>query len=92
MTDSIVQVRVRVLPDGRLAASDAAGYVGSKEKTLANWRSQGKGPKFIRVGGRIFYFQNDLDSFIRAKATVTEETPFDRSTTKLGGARERRHA
>lgn len=24
-------------------------------RTLANWRTQGKGPKFIRRGGKIFY-------------------------------------
>lgn len=25
------------------------------EKTLANWRTQGTGPKFTRAGGRILY-------------------------------------
>jgi hypothetical protein len=28
--------------------------------TLANWRSKGLGPKFTRIGGRIFYPLADL--------------------------------
>jgi len=33
-------------------------------RTLANWRTQGKGPKYIRRGGKIFYpvkFLNEWD-------------------------------
>jgi hypothetical protein len=59
------QVRVRVLPDGRLDSDGAATYLGHRPKTLAMWRIQGKGPRWVKVGGRIFYFQADLDAFIR---------------------------
>lgn len=31
--------------------------------TLANWRSQGKGPKFRRLGGRIFYALADVEAW-----------------------------
>ena len=64
----IEQVAVRVLPDGRLSAADAAKYLGHAEKTLAMWRLRGIGPRFRRVGGRIFYFLADLDAFIAGKA------------------------
>lgn len=34
------------------------------EGTLANWRTQGKGPAFVRVGGKICYRDEDIDAFI----------------------------
>ena len=58
------QVRVRVLPDGRMTRRDAARYLGRAEKTLAMWALQGKGPKSMLVGGRRFYFKDVLDAFI----------------------------
>lgn len=61
----IDEVRVRVLPDGRMTADSAAIYLGYEPKTLAQWRFQGKGPRSVRVGGRVFYYQEDVDAFIR---------------------------
>jgi hypothetical protein len=66
VSDSIDNVRVRVLPDGRMDRETAARYLGRRPKTLAMWALQGKGPRSIKVAGRIFYFREDLDSFIRA--------------------------
>ncbi len=69
LTESVIdQVRVRVLPDGRLARKDAAKYLGRAEKTLAMWEMEGKGPRSVLVGGRRFYFKDDLDAFIGGKA------------------------
>ncbi len=65
---AIEQVRVRILPDGRLARKDAAKYLGRAEKTLAMWELEGKGPKSVLVGGRRFYFKNALDAFVRGEA------------------------
>ena len=70
MADSIEQIRVRVLPDGRLTRDDAARYLGNEPKTLAMWKLQGKGPRSVKVGGRIFYYRDDLDAFIRGEGTV----------------------
>ena len=61
---NVEQVKVRVLPDGRMTRRDAARYLGYSEKTLAMWAVDGKGPKFKTVGGRVFYFQRDLDAFV----------------------------
>ena len=63
----IEQVRVRVLPDGRMSRKNAAVYLGNAEKTLATWETEGKGPRSVLVGGRRFYFKDDLDSFIRGE-------------------------
>ena len=67
---AIEQVRVRILPDGRLARKDAAKYLGRAEKTLAMWEMERKGPPSVLVGGRRFYFKNALDAFIRGEATA----------------------
>ena len=65
---AVEQVRVRILPDGRMSRSDAARYLGHAEKTLAMWQLQGKGPRSIKVGGRVFYYRRDLDAFIAGEA------------------------
>ena len=62
---AVEQVRVRVLPDGRMTRRDAARYLGVAEKTLAMWQLTGKGPRIVKVGGRVFYFICDLDAFVR---------------------------
>lgn len=67
---AIEQVRVRILPDGRLARKDAAKYLGRAEKTLAMWEMEGKGPSSVLVGGRRFYFKDVLDAFIQGQAAA----------------------
>ena len=66
----IEQVRVRVLPDGRMARKEAAKYLGRAEKTLAMWEMERKGPPSVLVGGRRFYFKDVLDAFIRGEAAA----------------------
>ena len=61
----IENVRVRVLPDGRMTRRDAATYLGIAEETVAMWdlddptRLGG-----VKVGGRRFYYKDRLDAFI----------------------------
>jgi predicted site-specific integrase-resolvase len=35
------------------------------ERTLEAWRWRGKGPKFLRIGGRIRYRLEDIEQFER---------------------------
>ena len=64
---AVEQVRVRVLPDGRMTRKDAAKYLGRAEKTLAMWAMEGKGPPVHKSGGRCYYFRADLDAFIQGE-------------------------
>ena len=68
LINSVEHVHVRILPDGRMTRQDAARYLGMKPKTLAMWQLAGKGPRSCLVGGRRFYFQEQLDAFIRGEA------------------------
>jgi len=56
-------VSVTILPDGRLDTRNAADYIGRKLKTLAQWRSNGVGPVFIKRG-RVYYYKDDLDKWL----------------------------
>jgi hypothetical protein len=67
-TDAIDQVRVRVLPDGRLSRNDAAAYLGRQPKTLAMWALEKRGPPIVHVGGRCFYRLADLQAFTGTEA------------------------
>ena len=62
----IESVKVRILPDGRMNSRDAAKYLGRAPKTLAMWRMKEIGPPWLKRG-RIFYFKDNLDAFIRGE-------------------------
>ena len=62
---NVEQTTVRVLADGRMRAGDAALYIGLAAKTLAQYRSQGVGPAYIKRGGKIWYYLRALDDWLR---------------------------
>ncbi len=45
---------------------DAADMLGVKRNTLDIWRCEGRGPAFVRVGSRVMYRDEDLETFITA--------------------------
>jgi hypothetical protein len=51
-------------PDGRLDRANAARYTGFAVKTLAMHATAGTGPKFQKIGGRVFYRRVDLDEWL----------------------------
>jgi len=67
---AVAEVEVVILPDGRMDTENAATYLGVAPKTLAMWRCQGIGPRFIKRG-RVFYFKEDLDTWIMQATRVT---------------------
>jgi hypothetical protein len=38
--------------------------------TMYQWRSQGRGPRYMKLNGRIFYRESDLDSFVDSAVMV----------------------
>jgi hypothetical protein len=57
--------RIRTLADGRMKPEEAARYLDKEVKTLANWRHEGLGPKYMKFCRHIYYRQEWLDEFIR---------------------------
>ena len=47
-----------------LSVADAASYLHLRPATLNNWRSEGTGPTFHKLGRRTFYTRADLDSWV----------------------------
>ncbi len=60
-------------PTGAVAPNEAAHYLGLSVKTLANWRSLGNGPAYVRYGssGRVAYRIKDLDAFMAKNRVAT---------------------
>lgn len=45
---------------------------GLDYQTLANWRSQGKGPRYVKAGARrVLYRRADLDKWMDANLVLT---------------------
>lgn len=44
-------------------------------RTLANWRSAGNGPKFVRIGGRILYDLNLIEDW-ESRNTVASTSEY----------------
>ena len=76
-TDPIDGVPVRMLPDGRMDRENAARYLGYRPKTLAMWALARKGPRSVKVGGRVFYFREDLDAFVRSGRSCADRALSD---------------
>lgn len=47
-----------------VTTADAAIFLGVKANTLEIWRSQKRGPKFVKIGRLVRYRRKDLDAFL----------------------------
>jgi predicted DNA-binding transcriptional regulator AlpA len=74
---------VLVLPDGRMDAKNTAAYTGLTVKTLAIMRSNGTGPRFVKIG-RVFYYREDLDAWLKSR--VARSTAQARTLANARGA------
>lgn len=50
--------------DPLLNVKEAAEYIDSNPGTMNNWRGQGKGPKYCKMGSNIRYKLSRLDEFV----------------------------
>lgn len=65
MTDPQIQhITIKVLPDGRVSARDAAAYLGMKQSTLRKWRCIGRGPAWMTLDGRAYYKLAGLQEYV----------------------------
>lgn len=48
-----------------LSTNEAADYLGLHPTTLATWRTQGRGPRFVKVGSRnVRYRANEIERWL----------------------------
>jgi predicted DNA-binding transcriptional regulator AlpA len=50
-----------------LTADDVATQLGVPASTLANWRYQGLGPRYLRIGRHVRYDPVDVDVWIESQ-------------------------
>jgi hypothetical protein len=60
----VTVVKVRVLPNGNMDVPNASKYSGYAKQTLAQWRSQKRGPPYVKIHGKIFYPKPGMDNFL----------------------------
>jgi hypothetical protein len=53
----------------------AAELLGTKPKTLANWRCQGGGPAFLKIGRLVKYDPDDLFAWREARRVASTSQP-----------------
>lgn len=54
-----------------LTSADAAAAIGIDPGTLRNWRSQGRGPAYVRISGnKILYRVADLEAWLDDQAAA----------------------
>lgn len=50
-----------------LSPEALAAQLGIRAVTLAKWRTQGRGPAFVKVGGRVRYPEASVARWLRAQ-------------------------
>lgn len=50
-----------------LTTRQAADYLGLKEATLEQWRWNGRGPRFVKLGRACRYRTADLDAYLDSR-------------------------
>lgn len=50
---------------GAFTAKQAAAYLATTEGTLAQWRHRGEGPPFVKLGRKVVYRPEALDTWLR---------------------------
>jgi len=63
------------LLESLIEPSTLADRLGTSERSLSEWRITGRGPRFIRVGRRVRYRPEAVDSWLLANehGSTTEE-------------------
>jgi excisionase family DNA binding protein len=54
-------------PEKLASGAEVAEVLGIPEKTLTQWRSDGKGPKYQKVGRYVRYRWSEVDRWLTAR-------------------------
>jgi hypothetical protein len=57
-----------------LTERECGALLRLKVKTLQAWRGLKKGPRFVRLGSRVFYPRAEVDRFLSHSLVETEDT------------------
>src|SRR5208283_3072272 len=57
--------------EGLLSPQELAENLGLSPTTLADWRSQGRGPAYLKAGRKIWYPRTRVDQWLQAQVRET---------------------
>ncbi|KAF1704041.1 helix-turn-helix transcriptional regulator [Pseudoxanthomonas suwonensis] len=60
--------------NARVNGPEAARYLGISISTLEKMRHEGRGPRYMKVGGRVFYRLSDLDAYLERSVVETADS------------------
>jgi len=63
------------LPPRYLRTPEAARFVGLSIRTLEKHRIYGTGPRYSKLGGRVVYAVDDLQSWVQSAAKASTSDP-----------------
>jgi predicted DNA-binding transcriptional regulator AlpA len=55
-----------------MSTQELSEFIGVAVKTLANWRSQAIGPKYVKPGGRVRYRRSDVEKWLASREYGSE--------------------
>lgn len=58
------------IPAPLMTTEEAAGWLGVQPYTMRRWRSEGRGPRWVRVGRLSRYRFDDLTAWAEAQAVT----------------------
>lgn len=58
----------------RMSVNKAAEHLGCSASHLNTMRSQGRGPRYLRLGSRVFYRRGDLDAYVERAVVETADS------------------
>ena len=58
-----------------LTRPEAAEYLRLSDKTLARWAWAGKGPGYMKAGGKVLYDAADLDAWLEGQRRRSTSDP-----------------
>jgi predicted site-specific integrase-resolvase len=70
-----------------LSPEEAAQRLGVEVSSLANWRWSGRGPAFVKAGGRVRYRLTDLAEYLDAQTRTSTSDRGSLRASRVGGAR-----
>lgn len=62
-------------PSGTYATKEAAQYLGQSPQTLRQWRTQSRGPAYLKDRRGVRYAKSDMDAWLQANRVTTIEAP-----------------
>jgi hypothetical protein len=67
-------------PEPLLDTERAGKFLGDFHlKTMMRWRARGVGPRYIKMGGRVFYRVSDLEEFLAASVVDPKAAAISRN-------------